>query len=1195
GTENLVHCRQLQSNATTNWTEWENLGGKILPGFAAAMNAHGRMEVFAVSVTNGAIIRIFQTSADTNALWSSWMEFGTNINSDPNLAREPSYVSSTRRQFGNALHADPNLATASSADGRLEVFATTATDGAILHRWETLTGGSDLWSAWATLGAFAQPNLAAEANEDGDLEVFAVDRQNSEKIIHRRQISSASDWLDWSDLDHHTFEYSSRTWQVDEGLPDDLVQAIAQTRDGYLWVGTARGLARFDGVSFASYDSRNTPDLRTSSITALCADADGALWVGMDGGGLARLKNGIWTHYGKSEGLVGDNVRVICKTADGALWIGTTSGMSRFKHGAFVNYTTKDGLFSDMVSYIYEDREGTLWVGTSKGLNRLKGDEIMDSFTMPRGLPNGSVRSICQDKGGRIWIGSNNGMLWYNWYWTGSFYAYNTRYGLSDSFVSAICEDSLGNLWVGTYSGLNRFREGRFFSELNNEGVPYDKVNALYEDREGNLWVGSNEGLVRLTPRRFTTYTKQQGLSHNHIMSVLEDHAGGLWLGTWGGGVDELKDEKVSVFGSTNGPAQDLVLSLCEGRDNSLWIGADYDGGLMQLKDGKFRHFSATNGLIAAPVRVLHEDASGRLWAGTDKGLSCLHDGVFTTYTGPQFLAGDSIRAICEDHAGNLWFGTEKGLSVLKDGQFKSFTTHDGLSDDMVLALYEDKENELWIGTGDGGLNRLKDGHFKNYTTRQGLFSDEIFEILEDDDGWLWMSCSKGIFRVQKKELDDYDAGKVKTLACIVYGKVDGMESPQCNGLGKPAGWKARDGRLWFPTSKGVVVVDPAAIRSTDVPAPVYIEKLTADKHTWLRVTPARYMSAGKEASASMFNSMLEIPPGRGELDFQYTMLSFQAPEKCRFKYQLEGSNPNWGDPDWVDAGSRRSAHYNNLPPGDYRFRVIACSSDGVWNETGATLSIHLLPHVWQNWWFQTAAPLLVIGGAMGISVHLGKRKMVRKLALLEQENAVERERARIAKDMHDQLGAGLTQVGLLGELARRDAFKPDQTKVLAGKICDIAREQAQILDEIVWTVDPKNDTLTKLSAYIAVYAEEFFKAATIRCRLDIPPGLPPWPVPADLRHNLFLVLKESLNNIVKHSGASEVLIRFTLDGEILKVSVEDNGKGFAAGPRDQFGNGLSNMEQRVRAMGGIFDLSSAPGKGTRIQFQLPLMSGAHT
>ncbi|HZQ48511.1 MAG TPA: two-component regulator propeller domain-containing protein [Verrucomicrobiae bacterium] len=987
-------------------------------------------------------------------------------------------------------------------------------------------------------------------------------------------------------MDRSILQYNARTWGIDEGLPHVLVQAITQTPDGYLWVGTRKGLARFDGANFTVFDTNNLPELRNSSITALCADREGALWIGTGGGGVLRLLGKAITHFGKMNGLAGDNVRVIYQGRDDALWIGTTTGMSRYEHQRFANYTKQEGLFSDIINHIYQDRDDSIWIAAGEGLNRLRRNGIVDLFAMPAGLPNDSVRGICQDRGGRVWIGSNNGLLWYNLYNTGTignFYAYNTRHGLSDSFVSAICEDRRGNFWVGTYSGLNRFRDGRFFNEVNDEGLPFDRVNVLFEDREDNMWVGSREGLSRLTPKRFFTYTKQQGLTHNNIMSVREDRNGSLWLATWGGGLDQMKDGRVTAYAGTNGFSRDLILSTCEARDGSLWIGADFDGGLTRLKNGVFTHYTWKDGLIRAALRVIHEDQSGNLWIGTSAGLSCLKDGKFVNYTPGDNPAGNIIRSICEDHLGNLWFGTEGGLIRWNDGKFIRFTTQEGLGDNKVIALYEDKAQNLWIGTGSGGLNRYKAGRFTAYTTRQGLFSDEIFEILEDDYGWLWMSSSKGIFRVSKRGLDalDQSSGGKQKIVSIAYGKPDGMESILCNGVARPAGWKTRDGKLWFPTSKGLAVIDSSTVKINHVPPPVYVEQLWVDKK------PVMNAGAGMREEPAE-SEPLRIPPCRGELEFRYTALNFQAPERIRFKYKLSGV-----DSEWIDGGTRRLAHYNNIYPGRYRFSVLACNSDGIWNEQGDSVAIVLQPHFWQTWWFRGLGVLAAIGSVSGAARYATRIRMQRKLELLEQEQALQKERARIAQDMHDQLGAGLTQVGFLGELAKRDADKFDQTKIYAGKICETARELAQTLDEIVWAMNPKNDTLNKLAAYLAVYAEEFFRLTSIRCRLDIPPGLPSHPLLADARHNLFLTVKEALNNVVKHAQASEVRLHVSVNDSELEILIEDDGRGFAFETPDQFGNGLGNMKKRIEEIGGRFELTSRPEKGTRIYFQIPLKSGS--
>lgn len=1192
----LVHAWQSHPSQPEEWSAWESLGGSVWPGLAVGRSGDGRLEVFAVNRTNNVVNRVCQASPGSSRSWSPWHDFGV----------------------GERVL--PGLAVGQSADGRLEIFAVDLTNATLLHRFEITPAGSDNWSGWVVRGESVLACPAVGQNEDGNLELFAIEAQDATTLKHRRQISGNSDWLDWLSLDRPTFRYSSRMWQVGDGLPHNLVRAIAQTRDGYLWVGTPAGLARFDGLEFTTLDARNTPELTNSSITALCTDHQGALWIGTDGGGLVRLSDGVFSRFGQSNGLAGDHLRVICEGKDGTLWIGTTTGMSRYRDGRFRNYTRKEGLLSDVVTYIYEDRNDDLWISTGGGLNRLRKGGTLDAFEMPNGLPNDSVRAICQDKGGRIWIGSNNGMLWYNWHksghfyayhfglsaleeddWheaeRGDFYAYNTRYGLSDTFVSTMCEDRDGNLWVGTYSGLNRFREGRFFNEQNNEGMPFDHVNALFEDRQGDLWVGSKEGLARLTPRHFSTLAKPQGLTHNDVRSVMEDRAGEIWVGTWGGGLDRVKDEQASAFPITNVFSRDLILSTCEGRDGSLWIGEDFDGGLTRIKEGQVSHYTWRDGLIKDAVQVICEDRSGRVWAGTRSGLSCWREGGFVQFAFEGRLDGKSILAIRQSADGAMWFGTDNGLARWQEGHFTRFTTAEGLSDNTVTALYEDAEHSLWIGTTAGGLNRYRDGRFSSCTTQKGLFSDEIFEILEDDQGWLWMSCSKGVFRVRKAALNALMDGVAERVASSVYGRADGMESTQCNGAGKPAGWKSRDGRLWFPTSKGLAVVDPKTARMNSQPPPTFIEQVLVDRKLVqvpsAKVQTARDNGAGGSGawlrelapgSSGMEPLALVLPPGRGELEFHYTALDLRRPERCAFKYRLEGV-----DVDWIDAGTRRVAHYNNVYPGTYRFQVRACNPDGIWNDTGAGLRLDLRPHFWQTWWWRGSAVILVLGAVGGTARYVTKKRMQRKLERLEQRHAIEKERGRIAKDMHDQLGAGLTQVGLLGELTRRDARQPEQTESHAGELCGVVRELAQTLDEIVWTVNPKNDTLNKLAAYIAVYAEDFFRAADVRCRLDIPLGLPSYPLSAEVRHELFLTVKEALNNVVKHSGASEVWLRFRLEEARLEISVEDNGRGFSPQAVDAFGNGLTGMKERIEGIGGSFAITSGANQGTRIQLAIPL------
>jgi ligand-binding sensor domain-containing protein/signal transduction histidine kinase len=1149
GKRSLRHCWQLRPAPGGGWSAWADLGGNGVPEIAVGRNKDGRLEVFAVNPKDNSVCRTCQIAAGDSTQWTAWMDF-------------------------YAANVWPGVVVTASGDGRLEAFAVNTKDSKLWHCWQMKPDGSDLWSGWRSMDWPVQSTPAAGCNDDGNLELFAVERNHPEALDYKRQISGSSDWLDWERMNHASFAYASRTWQMDEGLPNNSVQAIAQTADGYLWVGTLAGLARFDGVSFASFDARNTPEIRNSSISALCADRDGSLWIGADGGGLLRWQRGVFSRWSTTNGLAGEAVRVIYQTKDNSIWIGTTTGMNHYKDGCFTTYTTHQGLLSDLVQSIFEDRDQALWIGTSRGLNRLKGDK-MDSFQMPKGIPNDAVRAIWQDRGGRTWIGSNNGMLWYDTYFMGHFYPYNTSYGLSDSFVSALCEDRERNFWVGTFSGLNRFRDGRFYTELTEDGMPFDRVNALLEDREGDLWVGSKEGLIRLTPKRFSACTKQQGLTHNNVTSVMEDHEGNLWIGTWGGGVDELKDERVHALATTNGLADDLVLATCEGRDGSIWIGADFDGGLTRLKEGKLTHYGAADGLINAGIRVLHEDRCGRLWIGTSRGLVCMNQGKFTNYTVKDNLAGNVVRTICEDHAGKLWFGGEGGLSRWDNGRLTNFA----LGNETVTALHEDNEGALWIGTLAGGLNRYKHGNLTTYKTGQGLFSDEIFQILEDDEGWLWMSCSKGVFRVRKDDFDAVDLGRRESVISLSYGKSDGMESPQCNGLAQPAGCKTSDGRLWFPTSKGLVVVDPKTVRIDQVAPPVCIEQVLADKEPVLR--------AGLLMSHPL-GSGLESPvaPGRGELEFHYAALSFQMPERCQFKYKLEGV-----DRDWINAGRQRVAHYNNIYPGAYSFHVLACNQDGVWSRNEASLAVVLAPHLWQTWWFRALAVLGVVGAASGLARFLAIRRIRRRLALSEQRHAIEKERIRIAKDIHDDLGSSLTRIMMLGERTEEGLTRHEDVSLHVGKIVASARGTVQALDEIVWAVNPENDTLDGLASYISHYADEFFENTNIHCRLEMPVKLPAVQLKADVRHDLFLVVKEAFNNSLKHSRASVVRVRVSSEGDMVRITVDDDGCGFELTGRiaGRKGNGLENMRRRSESLGGQFSLVSAPGQGTHVELTFKL------
>lgn len=974
--------------------------------------------------------------------------------------------------------------------------------------------------------------------------------------------------------------YQLRLWQGSDGLPHTSVTALSQTRDGYFWVGTLRGLARFDGVRFTVFNAKNTPELQEPSVRALCQTSDGVLWVGLGNeGGLIFFKDG---KFGRSPIVTNEPVRVLWESRDGALWIGAGNSLIRWHDGVAQRFGESEGWRGNPALSICEESNGKVWIGTTHEVLSYDG-------TLANMFPGytANVRALHCDKKDNIWIGTGGGGL--SCWRAGSFMHFTKSQGLPDQFVTTIFEDSRGTLWVGTLSGLCR-REGEgFTTQFNGEGLSFETVAGLMEDAQGHVWFGSKEGLNQLSSKPFRAFTKRQGISHNNVLSVCEDSRNTLWLGTWGGGVTGMRDGEMLIYNTGNSPLYDLILSVRETRDGNLWLGSEYNGGLFRLRDGAFTHFGQEDGLMDPAIRVMCEDRGGDLWLGTTGALYRMRDGKFTRFTTKEGLAGNTIRALCEDNEGTLWIGTDGGLSRVTEEErrmtnvvFASFTTSDDLSANQILAIHSDADGTLWIGTDGGGLNRMTksprrirndtETRFSSYRTENGLFDDTIFEILEDDRGYLWMSCPSGIFRVPKTDLEKLDAGEIETFSCVSFGQADGMASALCNGTSKPAGWKAQDGRLWFPTTRGVVVVDPDSIRDNSILPPVVIEGVMADKKTVVESLPEGTIGT------------LSIPPGRGELEFHYTTLSFREPTKNRFKYKLKGV-----DSDWVNAGPRRAAYYNNLAPGTYTFHVMGCNSDGRWNTVGASVRLVLRPHFWQTKWFVGFAGVILLGAVGGVSRYVTWKRVQRQLQRLEQQHAVERERARIGKDMHDHIGATLTQVGLLGEMTLRDAGKTEETKRHAGKICATARELGQALDEIVWALNPKNDTVHRLGAYFASYAEEFCHMAGIQCAVEVSPGLPDDPISAEWRHQVFSTAKEALNNVVKHSQATEVEVRFLLRSPQVEISIQDNGKGFDASADPAFGNGVQNMKKRIEDMGGVFAIQSQPGKGTRLSFVVSL------
>jgi len=738
-------------------------------------------------------------------------------------------------------------------------------------------------------------------------------------------------------------QYAHQVWTSDDGLPQNSINAIAETRDGYLWFGTYEGLARFDGVKFTVFDKQNTPAFADNVIYALHEAQDGSLWVGTQAGGVIRYKNNQFKTYSTRDGLAENFVTAIAEDAEGGIWLGgLNGGLTRIVDGVpEVVRADRDALAGISIVALETDRSGALWVGTNgDGLYRFLNGS-WSQFTAADGLMSNVVWNVMEDHHGTIWVGSRGGGL--SRFDQGVFVTYTQADGLPNNRINTLYEDRHGTLWLGTDGGgLVRFRDGEFSDYTKTDGLSGSIILSIIEDREGSLWIGTLDGgLNRLKNSRFTVYGKQEGLIEEGVRPVLQGRDGSMWIGTMGGGVSRFKNGHVRA-GFLDGAS---VWSLLEDHNGTLWIGTR-NGGVTTIRNGRVTPIVRDFGLSKYLIRAIAETRDGSIWFGSNGGgLFRLKDGRISRFTRDDGLGSNIVWTFLEDHEGTLWIGTRGGgLSRFQDGRFLTFRKEDGLADNFVTTMYEDEDNALWMGSYGKGLTRYKAGHFAVVTAADGLFDDVIHQILEDDHKQFWMSSNRGLFSVSRKNLNDFLDGKRETIYSTGYGRSDGLRSAEGNAA-SPAGWKATDGTLWFATMKGAVAIHPDSLESNKLVPPVVIERV---------VLGDRELIAPR--------GKIVIPPGNHKMEIHYTALSYLAPSKMRFKFSLEGDDKNW-----VDAGTRRVAYYTNLEPGTYSFHVIASNNDGLWNLKGASLDLEFQRYYYQEPWFYAILILLFVGGVLAV------------------------------------------------------------------------------------------------------------------------------------------------------------------------------------------------------------------------------------
>lgn len=968
-------------------------------------------------------------------------------------------------------------------------------------------------------------------------------------------------------------QYVHDVWTTRDGLPQDTINSIAQDGDGYIWFGTQEGLVRFDAVNFAVFDKRNVGAFKYNGIQSLFVDREGALWVGASDGMLRYRGAGAFEFFGERNGLPqGNSVKNFSEDAAGNLWLGYSVGDQRGGGGA--------------------------------GLYRFKNNQATAAYTKENGLSNNQVKRTFSDKDGALWIATGNGL---NRLRDGKLTVYTTAHGLSDDLIRIVYADAAGDLWVGTPSGLNLFRDGRFTAYTTKDGLTSNSITVIYEDRDGTLWVGTEDGLNRIIDNKIEAVEGIEGFENNQINALLEDREGSLWIGTSAGGVHRLRDSKFTVFGAPEGVLGDAVNAIYETRNGSIVIGTS-PGGLSVSSGGRFKTFSVADGLSSDKIRAVIEDRAGALWIGTGKGLNRFKDGKFTSYTSRHGLTNESVRSLYEARDGTIWIGTSGGgLSRFVDGKIVPFPNFDrfgnkfihtiredrtgriwvGMDEDTgyfqngtftvhpatelkeanVQCIHEDADGTLWFATWGQGLLRLKNEILTVYTSKDGLFDDTQWSIIADDAGNLWMGSNRGVFSVSKQELEDFAEGRIGKFKSTVYGVSDGMRKSE-NNAGNPSATRTRDGRLWFSTTAGAAVIDPKNIRTNPVAPPVVLEQVLVDEQV---IAP---------------NGSPTIAPGARTLEFRYAGLSFVQPAKVKYRYRLEGF-----DSQWIDAGTRRAAFYTNLPPGDYVFAVIAANNDGVWNGQGAAMRFRVLAPFWRTWWFYGLSSL-AIAGVAGLFYRWRINRLERARAAQQRYSqqlieSQERERKRIAVELHDGLGQSLVVIKNRALIGLNQPQNHDGLLAQMNEISESVSHTIAEVRDIARNLHPYQIEYLGLTGALKALIKTAADTSNIRFSVELDElaaQLPP-----DQEINLYRIVQEGINNVVKHSGATRARVSLRNKDRLLTLLIEDNGKGLSGKIDDeQRGLGLVGMAERAKILDADYGIAYSEA-GTIIRLQMNL------
>ncbi len=962
-------------------------------------------------------------------------------------------------------------------------------------------------------------------------------------------------------------EYSLQAWTKDDGLPSNILYDIEKGDDGFLWLGTSNGLARFDGAEFKIFNASNTPQMKANLTADLFKDHSGRIWFTNGGTGVLVMNHEKFSRLSEKHGLSSNHTSSFAEDTNGRIYIGTFGGGLNIFYNEYFRVLNKEvGLSSDNIHSLLIDKDGGIWVGTYNNGITLLDKNGVSKFDRMSGLPNFAVKQIFQDSKGKILVAMHEGVFVFN---GTSFEIPKALLPLKGKSINHIAEDDEGNLWFSTSGYGIYIYNGKTFAHLDkNNLLLSDDISHILPTKTG-VWICSfTGGLFLLKQNKVKALSEVQMLPDKNIRTIFQAPDDLLWIGTDNGiaAYDEKKNKLIPFHSNIPELSPHAWAVNAKGE---IFFGTKRHG-LFKIIDNRLVNALNHEETKTNFIRSLKFDFDGTLWIGTNgAGVALLKNGKIKFIDKTSGLSNNFIACICKDRQNNFWIGTSGGgISVLNSSGsvLKTFSDENGLANNIVNSILEDEEGIIWVGTSVSGISRIKNNSIFNFNERNGLYSNTIKKLLYDGKGRFWATTDHGVFSVERKNLNDVAAGKTNKLAFNLVSKDEGMLSDEFNAEADNAGCISHTGKIYAPSHNGVVIIDPKLFKTKVEPPRVYIDDVFVN-----------YKERTKDV-------LKDLSPNTESVQINYGGISFTHEKYLKYKYILGGI-----DKDWVFVGTRRQVFFTHLPHGSYTFKIVAVTPEGTESKNAALINFTIHPYFWQTFWFQAQSAVVILGLTTIYLLLYFKRKYKRTVKIIEAEAALERERMRISKDMHDELGASLTKISLMSDLAKRDLEDPGQLKKDLNSISEASRDTALTMDEIVWAVNPKNDALDKTIYYIVQYIEEFLSSTKIEFAINIPDTISAYYLRAELRHNLFLVIKEAVNNIVKHSGANLVTLNIIVEDFLFDLRLEDNGKGIDFASVDQFSNGLENMRKRIEDFEGEFEIMNTLPAGTQIKIKLPL------